>query len=51
MINCYLAEWGYLKSTDKIDLPQGIKLLKIKNLEDIVANQKCLARVRLYYLV
>ena len=37
-INCYLAEWGYLKKTDKIDLPKGIKLLKIKNLEDIVAN-------------
>tara|TARA_B100000212_G_scaffold204597_1_gene154391 strand:- start:178 stop:954 length:777 start_codon:yes stop_codon:yes gene_type:complete len=37
-INCYLAEWGYLKSTDKIDLPEGIKLLKIKNLEDLVAN-------------
>ena len=37
-INCYLAEWGYLKDTDKIDLPQGIKLLKIKNLEDLVAN-------------
>ena len=37
-IDCYLAEWGYLKSTDKIDLPQGIKLLKIKNLEDLVAN-------------
>ena len=37
-INCYLAEWGYLKSTDKLDLPQGIKLLKIKNLEDLVAN-------------
>ena len=37
-INCYLAEWGYLKSTDKIDLPKGIKLLKIKNLEDLVAN-------------
>ena len=37
-INCYLAEWGYLKSTDKIDLPQEIKLLKIKNLKDIVAN-------------
>ena len=37
-INCYLAEWGYLKSTDKINLPQGIKLLKIKNLEDLVAN-------------
>jgi len=38
LINCYLAEWGYLKSTDKIDLPQGIRLLKIKNLEDLVAN-------------
>ena len=37
-INCFLAEWGYLKSTDKINLPKGIKLLKIKNLEDIVAN-------------
>ena len=37
-IKCYLAEWGYLKSTDTIDLPQGIKLLKIKNLEDLVAN-------------
>ena len=37
-INCYLAEWGYLKNTDKINLPHGIKLLKIKNLEDIVAN-------------
>jgi len=36
-INCYLAEWGYLKSTDKIDLPQGIKLLKMKNLKDLVA--------------
>ena len=37
-INCYLAEWGYLKSTDKIDLPQRIKLLKMKNLKDLVAN-------------
>ena len=37
-LNCYLAEWGYLKSTDKNDLPQGIKLLKINNLEDLVAN-------------
>ena len=37
-INYYLAEWGYLKSSDKIDLPQGIKLLKIKNLKDLVAN-------------
>tara|TARA_B100000900_G_scaffold193001_1_gene163315 strand:- start:536 stop:1312 length:777 start_codon:yes stop_codon:yes gene_type:complete len=37
-INCYLAEWGYLKNTDKIDLPKGIKILKIKNLKDLVAN-------------
>ena len=37
-INCYLAEWGFLKSSDKNNLPQGIKLLKIKNLEDLVAN-------------
>ena len=37
-INCYLAEWGYLKSTDKNNLPEGIKLLKIKNLEDLLAN-------------
>jgi len=37
-IKCYLAEWGYLKGTDKIDLPKGIELLKIKNLEDLVAN-------------
>jgi len=37
-INCYLAEWGYLKSTDKINLPKGIKLIKIKNLEDLLAN-------------
>ena len=36
-INCYLAEWGYLKNTDKINLPQKIRLLKIKNLEDLVA--------------
>ena len=37
-INCYLAEWGYLKVTDKVDLPQGIKLLKLKNLEELFAN-------------
>jgi len=37
-ISCYLAEWGYLKNTDKIGLPQEIKLLKIKNLKELVAN-------------
>ena len=37
-IKCYLAEWGYLKKTDKENLPQKIRLLKIKKLEDILAN-------------
>ena len=37
-INCYLAEWGYLKSTDKYNLPKGIKLIKIKDLEDLLAK-------------
>ena len=37
-INCYLAEWGYLKKTDKDNLPKEIKLLKIKKLEDLLAN-------------
>ena len=37
-LNCYLAEWGYLKLTDKINLTGGIKLLKIKNLKDLLAN-------------
>ena len=36
-IPCYLAEWGYLKSTDRNNLPHGIKLLKLKNLEQLVA--------------
>tara|TARA_Y100001978_G_scaffold147820_1_gene132900 strand:+ start:13413 stop:14195 length:783 start_codon:yes stop_codon:yes gene_type:complete len=37
-IPCFLAEWGYLKKTDKINLPKTIKLLKLKNLKDILAN-------------
>ncbi len=37
-INCFLAEWGYLKDEDKNNLPKEIKLLKIKKLEDILAN-------------
>ena len=37
-LKCYLAEWGYLKNTDKINLPKEIKLLKMKNLKDLVAN-------------
>ena len=36
-IPCYLAEWGYLKNTDRHNLPYDIKLLKLKNLEELVA--------------
>ena len=37
-INCYLAEWGYLKNTDKKNLPKEIKLLGLQNLEELLAN-------------
>ena len=37
-IPCYLAEWGYLKSHDKINLPNKINLLKLKDLEILLAN-------------
>jgi len=36
-IPCFLAEWGYLKDTDKDNLPYEIKLLKLKNLEQLLA--------------
>ena len=36
-IPCYLAEWGYLKNTDRNNLPYGIKLLTLKDLEQLVA--------------
>ena len=36
-IQCYLAEWGYLKDSDRINLPEEIKLLKLRNLEDLLA--------------
>ncbi len=36
-IPCYLAEWGYLKNTDRTNLPHEIKLLKIKDLEQLLA--------------
>ena len=36
-IPCYLAEWGYLKNTDKNNLPYEIKLLKLNNLEQLLA--------------
>ena len=36
-IPCYLADWGYLKKTDRNNLPYKIKLLKLKDLEQLVA--------------
>ena len=36
-IPCYLADWGYLKNNDRKDLPYEIKLLKLKNLEKLLA--------------
>ena len=36
-VPCYLADWGYLKKLDRIDLPYEIKLLKLKNLENLLA--------------
>ena len=36
-IPCYLADWGYLKKRDRDNLPYNIKLLKLKNLEELLA--------------
>ena len=36
-IPCYLADWGYLKNSDRNNLPHEIKLLKLKNLEQLLA--------------
>ena len=37
-IPCYLADWGYLKSSDRKNLIDEIKLVKLKKLEDMLAN-------------
>ena len=37
-LTCYLADWGYLKNTDRIGLPSKIKLIKLKDLENLLAN-------------
>ena len=37
-INCFLADWGYLKSSDRINLPKEIILLKLKDLKSLLAN-------------
>ena len=36
-IPCFLADWGYLKESDKNKLSNGIKLLKLGNLGELVA--------------
>ncbi len=38
VVPCFLAEWGYLKESDKYNLPTSINLLKLKDLEEILAN-------------
>ena len=39
-IPCYLADWGYLKESDRYMLSNEIKLLKLHNLEELVAIQR-----------
>ena len=36
-IPCFLADWGYLKESDRYNLSNEITLLKLSNLEELVA--------------
>ena len=36
-IPCFLADWGYLKNTDRDNLPFEIRLLKLEQLEQLLA--------------
>ena len=36
-IPCFLADWGYLKESDKNKLSTEIKLLKLGNIGELVA--------------
>ena len=36
-IPCFLADWGYLKESDRYNLSKEIKLLKLDKLEELVA--------------
>ena len=36
-IPCFLADWGYLKKSDRYNLSNDIKLLKLGNLKELVA--------------
>ena len=37
-IPCFLADWGYLKDSDRYSLSNEIELLKLSNLEELVAT-------------
>ncbi len=37
-VPCYLADWGYLKESDRFNLPEKIKLLKLNDLNNKLAN-------------
>jgi len=37
-VPCYLADWGYLKEDDRINLPKKIKLLRLNDLKNKLAN-------------
>ena len=37
-VPCYLADWGYLKEDDRINLPKEIKLLTLHDLKNKLAN-------------
>ena len=37
-VPCYLADWGYLKEDDRKNLPKKIKLLKLNDLKNKLAN-------------
>ena len=36
-IPCFLADWGYLRESDRYTLSNEIKLLKLENLDELVA--------------
>ena len=37
-VPCYLADWGYLKEDDRINMPKKIKLIKLNDLKNKLAN-------------
>jgi len=37
-IPCYLADWGYLKDSDRRGIPEEIKIIKLEDIKKILAN-------------